>query len=262
MDRKNRNKLIIFLIMTFLLAWGSWIPAFMYPNLSQLSFIGLFAPTISALIVSGIYDGRKGIFEVLGRYRILNFSVKWYLVAILLMPVIYLLSIFINELLFHYSTKNIFIGSPIYFIIVAFIWLMFINSGEEIGWRGFVLPILLKNSKGTILASFILGLIWGIWHLPMYLIPGQSSFPYPLFLILTICLSFIYTALFIRTKGSLLPAVILHAGTDIGPRIYQQANYTHSVWLTIDIIIVIIAMYFTLRQPKNIDAYLSRIFNN
>jgi membrane protease YdiL (CAAX protease family) len=116
-----------------------------------------------------------------------------------------------------------------------------INSGEEIGWRGFGLPKLLETVKSPLLASLILGVVWGLWHLPIYLLPGQSSFPYPLFLLLTVGSSFIYTSLFIKTKGSLLPAVLLHASTDIGPRIFQIAKFTPAIWLTIDIFILITA---------------------
>jgi uncharacterized membrane protein YhfC len=41
--------------------------------------------------------------------------------------------------------------------------------------------------------------------------------------------------------GSLLPAVLLHASTDIGPRIFQIGKFTPSTWLTIDIFILITA---------------------
>lgn len=250
MASKSRNQLILFFVLTFILAWGSWIPAFLMPNSPRLlSFIGLFAPAISALVVAGIYNGKEGILGVLVRYKYINFSTKWYLVAVFLLPITYILSIFINLFLFHYTNNSVFVGSPIYFIIAAFIWLMVINSGEEVGWRGFALPILLKDLKNSIWASLLLGLIWGFWHLPMYLIPGQSSFPFSLFLLLTIGLSFIYIALFIKTKGSLLPAVLLHAGTDIGPRIFRTANFTLSVWFTIDIIIIVVGIGLILSEP-------------
>lgn len=248
---KNNKQLIIFFVLTFILAWGTWIPAFLIPNFPTLiTFVGLFAPAISSLIVSGIFNGKKGILEILERYKRVNFKWKWYFIATLLLPIAYALSIILNISLFNYSTKDIFVASPIYFIIGSFIWLMIDNSGEEIGWRGFALPMMLKGSKKSFGASLLLGVVWGIWHLPMYLIPGQSSFPYPLFLILTIGLSFVYTGLFLKSKGSLIPAVLLHAGTDIGPRIFQTGNFTPNIWLTIDIIVIIAALYFILTEKS------------
>ena len=248
---RPRNQLILFFLLSFILAWGTWIPAFLLPQFpNQLSLIGLFAPAISALIVTALHQGKKGVATLLGKYKIWRFGIKWYFLAIFLLPFIYILAILINALFFQYSLHNVLVGSPLYFIFAAFVWLMVINSGEEIGWRGFALPTMLKSMKNSVWVNVVLGIIWGLWHLPIYLIPGQSAFPYPLFLILIIGLTFIYTSLFIKTKGSLLPAVILHAGTDIGPRIFQIAHFTFSLWFTVDILVILVAIVLFLRQKR------------
>jgi membrane protease YdiL (CAAX protease family) len=107
---------------------------------------------------------------------------------------------------------------------------MFINSGEEIGWRGFALSRLQTIIKNQLVAGVILGVIWGLWHLPLYLNPEQSSFPLILFILFIIGISIIYSVLFNNTRGSLLMAVILHASTDIAPRFMQIANFTPVSW--------------------------------
>ena len=206
---KPRNQLILFFLLAFILAWGTWIPTFLLPQFpKQLLFIGLFAPAISALIVAALSHGKKGVTEILGRYKIWRFGLQGWFLAIFLLPAIYLLAILLNVLFFHYSLNAVLVGSPLYFILAAFVWLMVINSGEEIGWRGFALPLLLKQIKNPIWVNLLLGSIWGLWHLPLYLDPAQSAFPYPLFLLLTIGLTFIYTFLFLNTKGSLLSVVM------------------------------------------------------
>ena len=247
--KQSRNQLILFFLLAFILAWGTWIPAFVLPQFpKQLSLIGLFAPAISALIVAALSRGKRGVTELLGRYKIWKFGIQWYFLAIFLLPFIYLLAILINALFFQFPLHNILVGSPLYFILAAFIWLMVINSGEEIGWRGFALPTMLKSMKNPVWVNVVLSIIWGLWHLPIYLTPGQSAFPYPLFLVLIFGLTFIYTSLFIKTKGSLLPAVILHAGTDIGPRIFQIAHFTIVLWSTVDILVILVAIIMFLRQ--------------
>ncbi len=247
-------QLIVFTLIAFIIAWGTWIPAFLLPNFpKQLSIIGLFAPAISSLLVAGIANGRSGISGVLGRFKKWRFAAQWYGVSILLIPTFFLLALLLNGMLSGQPLQQFWVGSPLYFVLASFVWLMVINSGEEIGWRGFGLPKLLETVKSPLLASLILGVVWGLWHLPLYLLPGQSSFPYPLFLLLTVGSSFIYTSLFIKTKGSLLPAVLLHASTDIGPRIFQIAKFTPAIWLTIDIFILITAallVYVPSRKVK------------
>jgi membrane protease YdiL (CAAX protease family) len=239
----SRSQLIIFFVLAFIMAWGTWIPAFLLPHLNKkIPLIGIFAPAISALVVAAISNGTAGVLEMLGRYRRVRFRPAWYVIAILLMPAIYLAAIFIDSQVFHSFQGSIWVGSPAYFVVAAFIWLVFITSGEEIGWRGFALPRMLQTMNPKA-ASLVLGIIWGLWHLPMYLTPEQSSsFPFYLFLVLIVGLSFIYTAVFLKTNGSLVAAALLHAGTDIGPRILQTGHFNGTVWLTVDILVWIFAI--------------------
>jgi membrane protease YdiL (CAAX protease family) len=118
-------------------------------------------------------------------------------------------------------------------VVASFGFLMIINSGEEIGWRGFALGRLQSVIKSPLVASIVLGVIWGLWHLPLYLDPRQAGFPLILFLLFIIGISIIYMVLFNSTGGSLLLAVILLASTDIAPRFMQIAHFTVVSWLII-----------------------------
>lgn len=137
-------------------------------------------------------------------------------------------------------------------MLISFSWLMFINSGEEVGWRGFALPRLQRLSKKPVYASLVLGIFWSAWHLPIYLVPGQSSIPLPLFFLFTIGLSFIYTVLFNKTSGSLVSVVLLHAGTDIMPRILNITLFSDRTWLIFGILIWISAIVlFVIFEKKS-----------
>jgi membrane protease YdiL (CAAX protease family) len=90
--------------------------------------------------------------------------------------------------------------------------------GEELGWRGFMLPRLME--KYTIFRSTVLvGLAWGLWHLASFTFPGAAipSFlpvnlwTIGLYFINTIGLSFIFTYVYLKTDGSVLYAIVLHA---------------------------------------------------
>ncbi|HVW15380.1 MAG TPA: type II CAAX endopeptidase family protein [Mucilaginibacter sp.] len=255
----NNQKLIprlgIYFLLAFLIAWGTWFPAFLHPaSLKLLSFIGLFAPALSAIFIVSITDGKQGVKALLGRYKILRFHAGWYIFAVLFVPLLFILALAADSVFFHTEFKNLLVtGSPI-IGPVSFIWLIFINSGEEIGWRGFALPRLQKLLKSPIYASLILGIFWSLWHLPIYLVPGQSSIPLPLFLFFTIGLSFIYTLVFNQTRGSLFSVVLLHASTDVIPRIFNITLFSARTWLIFGIMTwVSVIILFGVFRKQNVE---------
>ena len=240
LDTSKTQQLIIFFVLTFVIGWLAFVPIFLYhASPTPGAFIFLFSPALAALITAFLTNGMTGVKEVLGRYSLWKFHIKWYFLALILIPAIFLVAAVIS---FRTSLESLWTGSPWYFLIASFGWLMFINSGEEIGWRGFALSRLQSVIKNPLVAGIILGVIWGIWHLPMYLNPEQSSFPLILFLLFIIGISIIYSILFNNTRGSLFMAVVLHASTDIVPRFMQIANFTPVSWSIIVILTWISAM--------------------
>jgi len=240
LETSKTQQLIIFFVLTFVIGWLAFVPIFLYhASPTPGAFIFLFSPALAALITAFFTNGMVGVKEVLGRYLLWKFHIKWYFLALLLIPAIFLVTAVI---MFRTNFESLWTGSPWYFLIVSFGWLMFINSGEEIGWRGFALSRLQSVIKNPLVAGVILGIIWGLWHLPMYLNPEQSSFPLILFLLFIIGISIIYSVLFNNTRGSLFMAVVLHASTDIAPRFMQIANFTSVSWSIIVIFTWISAM--------------------
>ncbi len=235
------RQLIVFFVIAFVLTWAAWIPVFRYPDQvpSQISFIGLFAPALSALLVAGLANGKSGILNIFRKYFTWHLDVKWSLLAFLLIPVIFL---FAALLITKVNFQRLWIGNSWLFIAGSFLFLIVINSGEEVGWRGFALPRLQEVLGNPLLASLILGIIWGVWHLPEYLNPAQSSFPFPVFLLFTTGISILYTVLYNRSSGSILVAVILHASTDIMPRIMNIGVFTTSTWLWITALTWVVAL--------------------
>jgi membrane protease YdiL (CAAX protease family) len=99
-------------------------------------------------------------------------------------------------------------GAKLPLFILPFFLVDAISNGEEIGWRGYLLPRLGKRHT-PLESSIIVGLLWGIWHLPRYL--EQGGGPFVLFMIRIVADSILYTWLFNRTGGSLLLTTIFHA---------------------------------------------------
>jgi uncharacterized protein len=80
------------------------------------------------------------------------------------------------------------------------------GAWEEPGWRGYALPLLLRRHSALV-ASAVLGVMWALWHLPLFL---TGLIPWP-DAALVFALSFVFTAIYLRTAGSVLIAFLLHA---------------------------------------------------
>lgn len=222
------QQLIIFFVLAFAIGWLAFLPIFLYhASPKPGAFIFLFSPALAALITAALTNGVTGVKEVLGRYLLWKFHIKWYLLALLLLPSIFLVDAVIS---FRTNLQSLWTGSSWYFLVASFGFLMMINSGEEIGWRGFALSRLQSVIKNPLVAAIVLGAVWGLWHLPIYLDPQQSNFLLPLFLLFIMGISMIYSVLFNNTRGSLLMAVVLHASTDIAPRFIQIEKFIPISW--------------------------------
>jgi membrane protease YdiL (CAAX protease family) len=86
--------------------------------------------------------------------------------------------------------------------------------GEELGWRGYALPRLARRF-GWRLGSVIVGVAWGLWHLPTSLLPGGELARFPAFVVGVAASSVVIGWLWQRT-GSTWVAVAFHAGLNLG----------------------------------------------
>jgi hypothetical protein len=87
--------------------------------------------------------------------------------------------------------------------------------GEEIGWRGYALPRLAARF-GFARASVLLGLIWGIWHLPLFVLPAHANYgqSFWLFVFGSTALSVAMAWLFVHTRGSVALAMLMHSAVN------------------------------------------------
>jgi membrane protease YdiL (CAAX protease family) len=89
--------------------------------------------------------------------------------------------------------------------------------GEELGWRGF-LQSTLERGRSVTAASLGVGVVWGLWHAPVFLLPTQGRTGGVATLLLFTALCVAYSLIFARVlhgaRGSLLIVALLHAATN------------------------------------------------
>ncbi len=131
-------------------------------------------------------------------------------------------------------------------VVVAFAHTALLGGplGEEIGWRGFLLPVLLKRN-GPLAASLILAVVWGLWHLPIdlhagFLVKGPGAVLARI--IWTFPMTVLFTWFYLRCKGSMLVAVFLHTSigmlSDFGFSKYDSALGVFFVLMSIAAVVV------------------------
>ena len=206
-DFVKRHPLIAFFVRAYALTW----PLIPLVSLSPLwGFPALFGPATAAIVVAAVADGRAGLKDLLGRVVRWRVGARWYAVALGL-PVILALAAAGLHLALGARSSIEFGGlSVLNFVVFVLI------VGEELGWRGYALPRLLAR-RSALAASLILGVLWGLWHLPTFFVPGapQHGLPITAFLLLTIAYSVLFTWIYLHTGGSVLLATLFHGAINL-----------------------------------------------
>jgi uncharacterized protein len=183
------------------------------PALPGFTVIGTLGPLVAAVIVTAQESGRAGLRSLLGRVVRWRVAPIWYGVAILGPLVLTLAAIALHVAMGGQRPSiGVLIGSLPVLLVTAVYMLIFVALGEEVGWRGYALPVL-QARYGALLASLILGALWTFWHLPVFFNPDTlySNLPFVLFLAYLIPFTILITWVFNSTGGSVLMAMIVHA---------------------------------------------------
>ncbi len=173
----------------------------------------LLRPILSAFVMTGITDGRQGIRRLLHRYVLWRVEFRWYLFVLLGIPAIEVLGAIVLPgvlVSFQSLTLSLVLTYP-----VAFVSTFILGGplGEEPGWRGFALPRL-QPLHGPLVGSVILGILWALWHLPLFWSGVWTPPTIPnivMFILMITALTIIMTWVFNNAKGSLLITMLMHA---------------------------------------------------
>ena len=223
-------------------------------NNSNLSILSVFTPSILALVITGINKGKKGVYELFVKQTIKKTRIKWLVLSLIGIPLVGSAAM-LTSLNFDISK----FGLRTYQLMPQIVVIILIALGEEYGWRGFLLPRLM-NKFNLFYSSIILGLIWGFWHFPAYLIgtgvPLEMDFMVFLLWVLlgTLFISWIYY----YTK-SVLTSILAHIGANatfnyllILPEFTGSMN---TFWFFIFYLSMMMVIVFYVRRKDLIKGY-------
>jgi len=213
----QKKKIVLFTLITFAITWIAWwilvlikqdnSDIFKNTSFFLIFFVGGIAPTVIPFLAIRFSDKKfKEFILSIIKFRL---NIFYYVFGIFLIFGISYLEIWINTLI----NGSIWSGpSPDFISLVRLTLMMVVFGGlEEFGWRGLLLPALSKIFKFQI-AAFIVGVIWGIWHLPLFFMHGAAQYQsnFIVFAIQVIGLGFVLAWLYRRTK-SIFICVFFHA---------------------------------------------------
>jgi len=213
----ERYQISIFFGLTLVLSWFPW-----YMGIAPEALT--VGPSIAAFILVFLLGGKRGFVDLIRPFGHWRASLGLWGIALFGMAFLYLIGLGIHLLFGGDPPPFTMIREelnliPLYLVMVV---LMPWNGpvGEEFGWRGFALPKL-QNRYGPLMASLVIGTIWGIWHLPTFfasqgVLSAMVSavglvfiIPYTL---TTIANSIFMTWLYNKTKASaLIAGIVWHA---------------------------------------------------
>jgi len=247
LNNQQKDSLIPFFLLTFAITWSLGAFAIFFPvqfqalfgeltDISPIYFFAIAAPTISATVLTFARDGWNGLRSLYARLIRWRFDFKWYALVLLGIPAIGWIATLVTE-------SNPLKESGELTQLLLMLFYVFVTGPlcEELGWRGFALPRLLKRFN-PFTASLILGVIWGVWHLPSFFLSGmvQNGMSLALFVIYTPCLSILMTWVFQHTHGSVLSSVMIHYTANICTAILGVTLPTLGIMLLMGSILVLV----------------------
>lgn len=221
-DFLKRHSLVIGIALMFLYTW-----AIDLANSGVLPFKVPFAVAITlgwgfifvSLFMTWLTLGKAEMIKLFKRFFLWRVDWQWWIVALLLAPTLQFASVLLTSWLTrvpadysHPMIRDVVpLDAPLLALVIP--WLIFeiLTNGEEMGWRGYVLPRL-QARHNALVSSLVVGAIWSVWHLPKFFgtgFSGERSFFW--FTIFSLAAAVLYTWLYNNTRGSLLLVTLFHA---------------------------------------------------
>jgi membrane protease YdiL (CAAX protease family) len=220
----SRRSIHVFFALGFGLPWIGWTTNQLFDTqgiLRTLLFYTGDFMSIAGIVATWAAGGGSAV-RALFRRCFAPAGPGWWIAAFLL-PLAWMIAARVTYGLSHGGIGAPSLGALSLFLSVP-AWRAWTTGplGEEFGWRGYFLPRLLTVYR-PVVATLVLGVLWSIWHYPLY---ARSIFSTPprasTFTISVLCFSILMTIFWFRTKGNLLIAILFHWAVNVSPSVATE----------------------------------------
>jgi len=272
-----------FFLLTFIYSWVIWIPSVLDGIGIKLPFsitsyslvvvvMGAFAPLIAAITLIAREGGWKGIKAFFA--KALDFRVKpiYWVIALGFPVLIHAIAHYMALAVGLDVAKTLFPAdisvAPVVLAIPYLILMLLIGGGqEEFGWRGYAQEPL-QEKIGVIPASLVIGVIWGIWHLPLWFMAGDlhSAYSFLAFVIMTTSISIMYAWLYNSSGKKLIVVMFFHAMNNTAapllPFLHGIEGKPESAYWIYAAVNVIFGIIFSFLIIKDKNRHKEKIISN
>jgi len=197
----------------------------------------------------------RGVKELLARGLDFKFKKIWLLPILFLMPAIVGLSLLLSVMTGDTLREIEAFINPL-IIVPAFIYILFLGGpvGEEFGWRGYALDRL-QARFNALNSSVLLGIVWGLWHLPLFFMEDQEIYrnvPIIGFILGTILLSILFTWVYNNTNGSILAILLFHTTGNLAHFIFPAMATNLGGLYSVILNVIVVTLVLIIFGPKRL----------
>ena len=174
-DVVERHAVAIYYALAFAITWGA---AFVVlgpdgflaegSDIAGAAALAITGPAIAGVLMTGLVDGKAGLHQLVGRLRRWRIGARWYAMALLTGPIVMGATVFGLSLLSPDYRPDILTADNKLGIVATGVAIGLTGPFlEELGWTGFALPRLRKR-HGVLTTGLVMGLLWAVWHFPLF----------------------------------------------------------------------------------------------
>jgi uncharacterized protein len=270
---KEMKHLVLFLLATFAWTWCFYAPlALGQHDPYQMPWticliLGGMGPSvvgIAMIMLTGTPDQRKDYWlRVVSMKRI---RLVWWVVILLIFPIVYgigiALAVSLGSPAPGMRELMDLMANPGQWLLVGFISFMSGPFSEEFGWRGYALDRFLLRA-GSFWGTLCLGVLWAVWHLPLYFAPntwyskmGLGLAGLGSFIAMNVGVSFIMTVVYQACNRSILAGMLLHFTSNFTSQLYAPAGDRIEIFRSFAVLIAGLLIYLLMKRKS--DANLPR----
>lgn len=220
-DAANRYPAAAFVVLALALSWATWIPLLSTIDgpVARLALIpGAFGPMAAAAVVTRLRG--ESVSEWLAATLEWRRSPRWYVAAVgVPLTVTVVLGVVVILSAGGLATDRL--PGVLALFAVNTVFTTLLGGGqEEFGWRGFALPHL-QTRYSALSASVVLGLVWALWHAPLFVF-DIYALSAPLYAGSLVAIAVVFTWLYNGSRGCVPAAVLMHGMVNAGVNLPVQ----------------------------------------
>ena len=246
----------VFFAATFAWSWGFWGVAILLKASVEtalgfaLFVLGGFGTLVMGIGFTYLTKNKAGQRDYWLRViDVRRIGWKWFLILLLFVPVLNGIAASI-DLIFGgtgavWGESLVNAASNPFGLVLSAMFATVVPFIEELGWRGYVLDRL-QATRSALTATLILGVVWSLWHLPLFFIPdsfqanqGVGTLEFWLFMIGVVALSFAFTWIYNNTSGSILAVILFHGMVNFTGELFDITEWANTISIVLWVIVAI-----------------------